>query len=62
MRKGSRLAGLGASLPPLLLYFIAFFVTQGMGERGRLPAVAAAWLPDALLALLAAVFLWRSRR
>lgn len=62
VRKGSRLAGLGAALPPLLVYFIAFFVSQGLGEKGRLPTAAAAWLPDALLALPAALFLWRSRR
>lgn len=62
VRKGSRLAGLGAALPPLLLYFTAFFVTQGMGEKGRLPPLPAAWLPCAGLAGLAAVLLWRSRR
>ncbi|HEX7898994.1 MAG TPA: LptF/LptG family permease [Planctomycetota bacterium] len=62
VRKGSRLAGLGAALPPLLLYFIAFFVTQSMGENGRMAPLVAAWLPDAILALPGAVFLWRSRR
>jgi lipopolysaccharide export system permease protein len=62
VRKGSRLAGLGAAMPPLLTYFIAFFVSQSMGESGRLGPIIAAWLPDAVLALPAAVFLWRSRR
>jgi lipopolysaccharide export system permease protein len=62
VRKGSRLAGLGAALPPLLLYFIAFFVTQSMGESHRLNPVAAAWIPVALLAVPACVLLWRSRR
>jgi len=62
VRKGSRLAGLGAALPPLLVYFVAFFVTQGMGEKGRMAPVLAAWLPDLLLALPAAALLWGSRR
>ncbi len=62
VRKGSRLAGLGAALPPLLFYFIAFFITQGMGEKGKLSPLAAAWIPDAGLALLAVLLLWKSRR
>jgi lipopolysaccharide export LptBFGC system permease protein LptF len=62
VRKGSRLAGLGAALPPLLFYFIAFFVAQGMGEKGKIAPLPAAWIPDAGLALVAAVLLWRSRR
>jgi lipopolysaccharide export system permease protein len=62
VRKGSRLAGLGAALPPLLFYFIAFFITQSMGEGRRLNPVLAAWIPDALLAVPALVLLWRSRR
>ena len=62
VRKGSRLAGLGAALPPLLVYFIAFFISQSMGEGGRIGPLVAAWLPDAILGIPAAVFLWRSRR
>jgi lipopolysaccharide export LptBFGC system permease protein LptF len=62
VRKGSRLAGLGAALPPLLAYFIVFFVTQGLGEKGRMPPVPAAWLPDLVLALPALWLLWGSRR
>jgi len=55
VRRGSRLAGLGAALPPLLVHFIASFAFQGMGERGRLDPMIAAWAPDAILAALAAV-------
>lgn len=62
VRKGSRLAGLGAALPPLLAYFIAFFVTQSMGDGRRMSPVLAAWLPDAILALPALVLAWKSRR
>ena len=53
VRRGSRLAGLGASLPPLLTYFVLFFVFKGMGEKGRVEPVVAAYLPDAALLLLA---------
>lgn len=57
VRRGSRLAGLGAALPPLLVHFIASFAFQGLGERGRLDPLIAAWAPDALLvALTVALF------
>lgn len=62
VRKGSRLAGLGAALPPLMAYFISFFVAQSMGEGGRLSPVLAAWIPDLVLGAGAAVLLWGSRR
>jgi lipopolysaccharide export LptBFGC system permease protein LptF len=57
VKKGSRLAGLGAALPPLLAYFVALFVFQSLGERGRLDAAAAAYSPVAILGLLAAVLM-----
>lgn len=61
VKRGSRLAGLGAALPPLILYFVAFFVFQGIGDKGRIPPAAAAWAPNGILlavalALLAGVF------
>jgi len=58
VRRGSRLAGLGAALPPLLIYMVAYFVFQGMGENGRMPPYAAAFAPDALLLLLGSGLLW----
>ena len=62
VRRGSRLAGLGAALPPLLVHFIASFAFQGMGERGRMNAALAAWAPDAILAVLAVVLFARLLR
>ncbi len=62
VKRGSRLAGLGASLPPLILYFIAYFVFQGMGDKGRAHPVVAAYAPGAIMALLAAGLLWRMYR
>ncbi len=58
VKKASRLAGLGAALPPLLVYFVGFFIFQGMGARGRVPPEAAAYAPDALLGALAIGLLW----
>lgn len=54
VKRGSRLAGLGAALPPILVYFVLFFVFRAMGEKGRVPPVAAALAPPAVLAALAA--------
>jgi lipopolysaccharide export LptBFGC system permease protein LptF len=59
VQRGSRLAGLGAALPPLLLYFVLFFVFQGLGDKSRVNPVAAAYAPDLFLGALASVFLWR---
>jgi len=58
VRRGSRLAGLGAALPPLLVYMVSFFIFQGMGENGRMPPAAAAFAPDAVLFLLGSSLLW----
>jgi lipopolysaccharide export LptBFGC system permease protein LptF len=58
VRRGSRLAGLGTALPPLLLYIVAFFIFQGMGENERLSPRTAAFAPDAILALLGSGLLW----
>jgi len=58
VRRGSRLAGLGAALPPLLVYIVTFFVFQGMGENGRVPPQVAAFAPDAALLLLGSGLLW----
>lgn len=53
VRKGSRLAGLGASLPPLLIYFVSYFVFQGLGDKNKANPLLAAYAPDFFLAVLA---------
>ena len=55
VRKGSRLAGLGAALPPLLIYFISYFIFQGLGEKNKLNPLLAAYAPDLFLGALALV-------
>jgi len=56
--RGSRLAGLGAALPPLLIYFISYFIFQGLGAKSRVPALMAAYAPDLFLGSLAMILLW----
>lgn len=59
VRRGSRLAGLGAALPPLLVYLFLFFVFRGMGDNGRVSPVAAGFVPSAILLLLGSGLLWK---
>ena len=48
-RKGSRMAGLGAALPPFLLYLVCTLLGEGLGKRGQLPPIGAAWFAEAVL-------------
>ncbi len=57
VRRGSKLAGFGAALPLLLAYLVLFFVFQGVGRRGAIPPVVAAFLPDLILLGTAALLL-----
>lgn len=57
VRRGSRLAGLGASVPIFILYLAIYFAFQGMGQNDRIPIVVAAFAPDVVLALLAMALL-----
>ena len=58
VKKGSRLAGLGASLPPLLVYLVCYFIFQGLGDKNRISPYLAAYGPDLFLAALALFLLW----
>jgi lipopolysaccharide export LptBFGC system permease protein LptF len=61
-RKASRMAGMGAALPPFLLFLVFALLGQGLGERGRVSAAFGAWMADAALALAAVPLLWRVAR
>ncbi|OHB74659.1 MAG: hypothetical protein A2Z34_04700 [Planctomycetes bacterium RBG_16_59_8] len=52
-RRGSKLAGLGASLPPLLLYFVLSMFGEGAGGGGGISPFAGAFLADAALGVVA---------
>ena len=62
VQRGSRLAGLGAALPPLLLYFVLYFVFQGLGDKSRISPLLAAYGPNLFLGTLASLLLWRVAR
>jgi len=57
VRKGSRLEGLGAALPPLMIYFVSYFVFQGLGDKSKVHPVLAAYAPDIFLTALASLLL-----
>jgi lipopolysaccharide export system permease protein len=60
-RRGGTAYGIGISLATTMLYLMLFRVSGAMGYAGTLPAVAAAWLPNALFALGAVILLSRVR-
>jgi lipopolysaccharide export LptBFGC system permease protein LptF len=58
VRRGSRLAGLGAALPPLLIYFVSYFVFQGLGDKNLIHPILAAYAPDLFLGFLSSLLMW----
>jgi lipopolysaccharide export system permease protein len=62
VRRANRLAGLGASLPPLILYFVFTTPLKEMATGGAIDPRLAAYLPLAALAGLNAVLYWRATR
>lgn len=57
VKKGSRLAGLGASLPPLMIYLVSFFAFQGLADKGKIGPLLGAYSPDLFLLTLAVLLL-----
>lgn len=59
VRKASKLAGLGASLPPVVLYFVLSIAFERLGAQGRIPPAVAAYTPCVLMGVLDFVlFAW----
>ena len=52
--------GFSLSLGLIFLYYLLLTFGQNLGERGTLPPVVAVWLPNAVLAVVAAVMLLRA--
>lgn len=52
VRKASKLAGLGASLPPVVLYFVLSIAFERLGTQGRIPPAVAAYAPCVLMGVL----------
>jgi lipopolysaccharide export system permease protein len=59
VRHGSRMAGLGVALPPVLLYLIVHHFFHAVGEGRNIPPIVAAFAPDILLGILSVALLWK---
>src|SRR5262245_699006 len=59
VKKGTKLSGLGMALPPLLVYFILFFVGQSLAQRRLIAPEAGAWGPNAVTLTAVLAFMWR---
>lgn len=62
VRKASKLAGLGASLPPVVLYFVLSIAFERLGTQGRIPPAVAAYTPCVLMGVLDCVLFVRVRK
>ncbi|HKS16083.1 MAG TPA: LptF/LptG family permease [Planctomycetota bacterium] len=59
VKKGTKLSGLGMALPPLLIYFILFFVGQSLAQRRLLAPEAGAYGPNAVVLAVAMILMWK---
>lgn len=62
VRKGSRLAGLGMALPPLLGYIVLMFVFESLGRRGHVPTMVAGLAPSGVLLATGTILAFRVSR
>ena len=54
--------GFSVSLVLIFVYYLLLSFGQNLGERGKLPALVAVWLPNVVLSLVAAYLLARAAR
>lgn len=59
--RSGRSTGLGLTVLVLLGYYLILSITVALGERGQLPAVWAAWLPNLAVATASLYLLWSAR-
>jgi lipopolysaccharide export LptBFGC system permease protein LptF len=59
VKKGSKMSGLGMAVPPLLVYFILFFVGQSLAQRRLVAPEAGAYGPNAVILVAAVVLMWK---
>jgi lipopolysaccharide export system permease protein len=60
-RRGGALLGVGTALVLVVAFFLIMNIALALGKGDRIPAVVAAWLPNAIFAGIGAVLLWRKR-
>jgi lipopolysaccharide export LptBFGC system permease protein LptF len=56
IRKGSKISGLGASIPVLLLYFLLSIITEALMENTANPPFSLAYAPLIILVFLSIPF------
>lgn len=61
-QRGSGAIGLGLSVLVIFIYYVLMFVSMALGQTGAVNATLAAWMPNAVAALLGAGQLWRLSR
>jgi len=59
VRKGTKMSGLGVALPPLLIYFVLFFLGQGLAQRGLVAPEVGAYGANAVVLVAAAFLNWK---
>jgi lipopolysaccharide export system permease protein len=59
VKKGTKMSGLGMALPPLLVYFLLFFVGQSLAQRRLVAPEVGAYAPNALVLGVAVVLMWK---
>ena len=53
-RRSGRSGGFAMSAVVVLVYYLLYTTGEGLGDEGRIPALVAMWMPNAVIALLAA--------
>ena len=59
--RSGRSTGLGLTVLVLLGYYLMMSITVTLGERGQMPPVWAAWLPNLTVASAGVYLLWTAR-
>jgi len=61
-RAKGRSWGIALSIAVFMIYYILLFVSDSLGETGRLDPVLAMWIPNMVLGAATVILLWRAAR
>jgi lipopolysaccharide export system permease protein len=59
VKKGTKMSGLGMAIPPLLVYFILFFIGQSLAQRNHVAPEVGAYGPNAVILVAALALMWK---
>lgn len=62
VHRGGGKGGIGLGIMLIVVNYILIMFGESLGREGKLPAVFAMWMPNLVMGLLAAVFLFRAGR